>query len=473
MNKCILFLFGILLFSNKSVSQINQTENQFNIQETKKILTKEVNKILKETGIPSISFSLIKGESIVWSNAFGYTNVKKQIPATTTTIYNTGSNFKFVTATAIMQLAENGKLNIDDPINIYLKDLTQNVFTKDGKSITFRHLLSHHSGLKDVSLESIHVWKRKSPKALKTLLSRLESKHSPGEKFEYNNSCYGLLGFLIERISGVSYQEYIVKNILKPLKVQSESPVTPTPKMVEELALPYKLENNNSIPEYQFKLDFYPAGDIYLTPNEMAHFYIAQLNRGFYKNVSILNPTSIAEIQKKQFGSSYGLGIGVINDKSGKYLQHAGGTPGFSTFFVAEKNSKRGIYIAANASNSHKTLGIIANLALKLLNGDKNIKPLPTLAKKVYKEIELTEELLKKYSGKYQIAPSFFIEITKKGKQLFGQATGQGKFEMFAYEQNKFFLKVVDAKVYFHIRDGKVKGLTFFQNGKTNGIKIK
>ena len=84
----------------------------------------------------------------------------------------------------------------------------------------------------------------------------------------------------------------------------------------------------------------------------------------------------------------------------------------------------------------------------------------------------MSEELLKKYSGKYQIAPNFFIEITKDKKKLFGQATGQGKFQLFAYEKDKFFLKVVDAKVHFHLEDDKVKELTFFQGRKTKGIKV-
>lgn len=472
MNKYILFLFGILLLSNKSVSQSYQNKNKFNLGETKKILSTEINKILKETGIPSISLSLIKGDTIIWSDAFGYANVKRQIPAISSTIYNTGSNFKFVTATAIMQLAEEGKLNIDDPINKYLEELANDEFNSNGKSVTFRHLLSHHSGLKGPSFERVPIWERKPSRSLKKLISQMTSEDPPGKKFEYCNSCYGLLGFLIEKISGVSYQEYIVKNILKPLKIQSEGPVTPTSEMVEELALPYRIENNKSIPEYQSKLDFFPAGDIYLTPNEMAHFYIAQLNQGVYKNLSILSPASIAELQKAQFGSSYGLGIGIIHANNGNYLQHAGEVPGFSTFFVAEKNSKKGVYIAANAGGAYKTLGTIANLTLKLLNGDRNIKPLPSLAKKEYNEVELSEEVLEKYVGRYQVIPNFFIEITKVGKQLFGQATGQDKFQMFAYEKDKFFLKVVDAQVHFIINNGKVKELIFFQNGRTKGIKI-
>lgn len=464
-------MFGLFLIPNESVSQSNQTERRFDFKEIKKTLTAEISKVLKETGIPSISLALIKGDTIVWSEAFGYVNVKKQVPATKATIYNTGSNFKFVTATAIMQLAEAGKLDIDDPINGYLGEFAINDLSSDGTPVTFRHLLSHHSGLKG-PFEIIPVWERKLPRTLEKLTFEITSEEPPGKNFKYCNHCYGLAGLLIEKVSKMSYQDYIVKRILKPLKIESEGPVDPSPRMVEELALPYKLENNKSLPEYQSRFDLFPAGDIYLTPTEMAHFYIAQLNQGVYEGQSILHSTSIDEMQEAQFGSSYGLGIGVINNADEIYLQHAGEVPGFSTFFVSEKNSKRGVYIAANAGGTYKVLGAIANLALKLLNGDKQIKPLASLSKKEFKEIQLSAEALKKYIGKYQIAPEFFINITQEGEQLYGQATGQNKFELFAYGKDNFFLKAVDAQVHFNAENSNITGLTFFQNGKTEGIKI-
>jgi len=472
MKQYVFFLFGLLIVSNTSISQTNSPENRFNIIKTKKTLTAEINKVLKETGIPSISFSLFKGDSIVWSGTFGYANVKKQVPATNLTIYNTGSNFKFITATAIMQLAENGKLDIDDPINNYLEEFKINDFSNDGTPVTFRHLLSHHSGLKG-TFETIPLWERKLPKTLEELTSEIISKEPPGKKFNYCNHCYGLAGLLIEKISGVSFQKYIVAHILKPLQIETKGPLVPTPKMVEELALPYRLENNKSLPEYQSRFDIFPAGDLYLTPNEMANFYIAQLNQGLFKGLSILNATSIAEMQKAQFGSSYGLGIGVLHSKTENFLQHAGEVPGFSTFFVAEKKSKRGVYIAANAGNVHQILGQISNLALKLLNGDLGIKPLPSFAKSEFTEIKLTEQALKKYTGNYQITQELFIHITQIGDQLYGQATGQGKFKLFAFEKNKFSLKKVVAQVEFIIKKDRVIGLFFFQNGKTTAKKIK
>ena len=472
MNKIFsLLLINVFLVPNMSTSQVNQINSEFDLVNTKKVLTEEINKILKETGIPSVSLSLIKGNTTVWSEAFGYANVKKQIPASSSTIYSTGSNFKFVTATAIMQLAEAGKLNIDDPINNYLEELAINDLSSDGTPVTFRHLLSHHSGLKG-PIEIIPVWERKLPKTLEKIASEINSEEPPGKNFKYCNHCYALAGLAIEKISGMTYQDYLIKNILKPLNIESEGPVIPTPKMVEELALPYSLKDNQSIPEYQSRFDVYPAGDIYLTSPEMANFYIAQLNEGSFKNQSILSTKSITEMQEQQFGSTYGLGVGVIKSKNKKYLQHTGGVPGFSTFFKSETNSKIGVYIASNAGNAQNILASIGNLALKLLNGEDKIKKLASLAKKEFKELKINNDILNKYAGKYQLAPTFFITISHEDDHLYGQATGQQKFELFAYEENKFFLKIVDAQITFNMENNEVISLTLNQGGKTEGKKI-
>lgn len=375
MNKALFLLSGLLLITNTSISQVNQTKNNFDLEQSKKILKEEINKILRETGIPSVSLSLIKGKTIIWSEAFGYANVKKKIPATSSTIYSTGSNFKFVTATAIMQLAEAGKLDIDDPINNYLGESAIDDLSKNGTPVTFRHLLSHHSGLKG-PLEIIPVWERKLPKTLEKLASEISTEEPPGIHYQYCNHCYGLAGLIIEKVSGMPYQNYIVDNILIPLQIKSKGPIVPTPSMIEELALPYSLKGNQSIPEYQSRFDVYPAGDAYLTCSEMANFYIAQLNQGSFNGQSILNSQSVAKMQEPQFESTYGFGIGVIIKDSKKYLTHTGGVPGFSTFFKAETTSKTGVYIAANAGRMQLVLRAIGNLALELLNSDNKIDPL-------------------------------------------------------------------------------------------------
>ncbi|MEW7291430.1 serine hydrolase domain-containing protein [Aquimarina sp. 2304DJ70-9] len=376
MNKTLfLLLFGLLLITNKSISQVSEPKHKFDLEQSKKILKEQINKILMDTGIPSVSLSLIKGDTIIWSEAFGFANVKKKVPATSSTIYSTGSNFKFVTATAIMQLVEAGKLDIDDPINKYLGESPIKDLSNDGTPVTFRHLLSHHSGLTG-PIEIIPVWERKLPKTLEKFASEISTEEPPGINYQYCNHCYGLAGLIIEKVSGMSYQDYIVDNILIPLQIESKGPIVPTPSMIEELALPYSLEDNQPIPEYQSRFDVYPAGDAYLTSPEMANFYIAQLNQGSFDGQSILNSNSVTKMQEPQFGSNYGFGIGVVIKNNTKYLTHTGGVPGFSTCFKAETDSKTGIYIAANAGQMQIVLRAIGNLALELLNGDSEIDPL-------------------------------------------------------------------------------------------------
>jgi CubicO group peptidase (beta-lactamase class C family) len=463
-----LIIFTITIFVT---SPISHAEVGFDLQKTKKVITKEINKILEDTGIPSISLSLIRNDAIVWSNAFGYANVKKQDPASSSTIYSTGSTFKFITATAIMQLAEAGRLDIDDPVNKFLSESAIDDLSSEGKPVTFRHLLSHHSGLKGPT-EITPLWDRKLPKTLAELASEISAEEAPGIHYKYCNHCYALAGLLIEKISKQSFQDYIVEHILKPLNIKSEGPVVPTPNMVEELALPYTLVNNRSIPEAQFRYDVFPAGDIYLTSAEMASFLVAQLNQGIFQGQEILNPESVAAMQEAQFRSTYGLGTEVIIDGDDKFLRHIGSVPGFTSFYKLDLNSKSGIYIVSNSHRVWDILEAISNLSLKLLNGDDNIEPLVSFARKVFEEIKLSENVLKEYLGVYQFSPTFFVSITQEGTHLYAQATGQKKFELFPYDKDKFFLKVDYAQVKFNIRNEKVIGLTLIQNGESAAVKI-
>src|SRR6476620_713125 len=133
---------------------------KFDLQKTKTVLSGLIEKTLAENGIPSMSIALVRGDSIVWKAAFGYANRRTRTPATTETLYSTGSSFKSVTATAVMQLAEQGKLKLDDPINRYLGE--SQVQDTIGKPVTFTHILSHWSGLRN-GAETKPIWSRTLP----------------------------------------------------------------------------------------------------------------------------------------------------------------------------------------------------------------------------------------------------------------------------------------------------------------------
>lgn len=341
----------------------------FDLENAKRVLTRDIEETLKDTGIPSISIVLIQGDRIVWAEAFGYSNVKLKIPAKSSTIYGTGSCLKPITAMAVMQLVDDGKIGLDDPINKYLGDDAVDDLSEKKKPVTVRHLLSHYSGL-TVKFEALPLWKGRRPKSLRQLASELKAEQDPGKTYQYSNSGYAVAGLLVEKVSGMSYEHHLVEKILKPLGVKLDGPIYPTPVMIEEMALPYRIEGRKSVPEARYRFDVYPAGDAYLSAPAMAKILLTQNNNGTHNGVSILSETSVKEMQKPQFGGEDGMDFGIRMFDGEKLLMHGGGVRGFSSKFILGVNSKVGVYVVSNA-RADLANRILAQRAIDLLLGKK------------------------------------------------------------------------------------------------------
>src|SRR5687767_10712295 len=117
MTSCLSRPVGLALACALVAVPARAQTGQFDLEKTKSVLTETIERVIKERGVPSISIALVKGDSIVWKAAFGYANVRMRTPATPETIYSTGSTFKSATATALMQLHEQGKFKLDEPVN--------------------------------------------------------------------------------------------------------------------------------------------------------------------------------------------------------------------------------------------------------------------------------------------------------------------------------------------------------------------
>src|SRR5262249_20598782 len=146
--------------------------------------------------LPSVSLALVKDDRVLWARAFGYQNVARQVPADAETVYVAGSIFKVVLATALMQFVDEEKLDLDAPVNGYLKDFqVPNPFEKE-TPLTTRHLLSHHGGVPNAA-RTVDLWKRELPTPLEDLVrQKVKVTTRPGEKFEYSNLGFALNGYL-------------------------------------------------------------------------------------------------------------------------------------------------------------------------------------------------------------------------------------------------------------------------------------
>src|SRR5688500_10225289 len=161
----------------------NSQSKKSQLDRTKKVLQAEIQKLLSETGIPSISLAVVEGDKIVWTESFGEANVRSRSRANSETLYNTGSTFKTVTAIALMQQLERKKISLDSSITLYLGDVKIKDLSND-KPVSFRQLLSHTSGLMGPSGMK-PLWKRGSLLTLTDIASQIKVKREPGKEFEY------------------------------------------------------------------------------------------------------------------------------------------------------------------------------------------------------------------------------------------------------------------------------------------------
>ena len=351
---------------------------RFDLEKTKTVLTGLIQQTLADRGIPSMSIALVRGDSIVWKAAFGYSNMRTRTPATTETLYSTGSSGKSVTAAAIMQLVEQGKIKLDDPINRYLGDSRVQDQLQVEKPVTFRHILSHWSGLR-AGAETQPIWSRKLPKSLEAMTSALYSVRAPETKWEYNNFAYGAAGLLVQKISDVRVREVPGRthsqaarhdhgSIRSIRRRRWSSGWRFRTMRVVRWASPGRWPRCTST-------SIRPATCI-MTAEDMARFLGAQLNGGIFQGKRILSEESVLAMHKPYFGGTYGFGFWMIRDSvSGDTLVHHGGAiAGQRAFMIGDIDAKVGVYYMTNSDylpDSPPMRSEIVDAALKLLRGEE------------------------------------------------------------------------------------------------------
>ena len=333
-----------------------------------------------DAGVPSISLSLLVGDEVVWSGAYGYANVGLKAPATTESLYNTASTLKPVTATAVLTLVEQGRLGLDDPVNRYLGE--HPVMDDPPNSVTVRSLLDHTSGLSDElgqTMTSVLDRRRPQPVGLQEIPATMKTRWPVGERWRYNNSAYAVAGLLIEKLSGMSYEEFIVTRVLAPLGVAAAHPVNPDAAMAEMMAFPYLEDPDGSFrPAAGSQTDLYPAGDAWVRPQDMIRFLGAHLNEGVFEGERILSGELVEEAHRANM-EDYGLGWWTrVDEKGHRLILHGGMGYGYSVTMIGDKDARVGVYAMANASTQANYR--VADAAVKLLRGEEYAGPAERVA---------------------------------------------------------------------------------------------
>ncbi len=257
------------------------------------LLDPEIERSLKAGRIPSMAVVCVSGDRIVWTRSAGLANVRVKTPAACDTVYLIASTFKTMSATALLQLMEQGKFKLDDRVNDYLADLKIEGENKRFP-VTFRHLLTHTSGL-PTDFGRHAVWEDLTPPSLTDYLrGRLRLWRRPGTRVLYSNIAFTLVAHLVEKFSGLPFKEYMRRNVFAPLEMR-DTAFEPRADMAERLAIPYMpVRRRGGVfrPVDWVKADAWPAGVVYGTAIDQAHWLMTAVNGGVYKGRRILSPST-------------------------------------------------------------------------------------------------------------------------------------------------------------------------------------
>lgn len=340
-----------------------------------------VKQMLLEGNIPSCSIALVAGEEIVWTNAYGYTNIWARTLAVPRSVYLVGSTFKAMSMYALLQQMDQGKFKLDDPVSKYMGDFK--IEGEDpGNPVTFRQMLTHTSGLPG-GFGPHMVWGDSVPLTLDEYLNeRIKVERPPLEKVEYSNRAYTLIAWLVEKFSGMDYKKYMRENILDMIEMY-DTDFYPRSDMEERLAIPYAVDSKSkkNIPATRLKADVWPAGIVYGTILNQANWLITNLNGGVYKGHRFISEETFNEVMTKQYDQFSGpISAGWLNDTTGygltwwiserngdKLFAHSGSVPGYTAFLTGNLDKKTGFAIMTNGNRAHAHLFKLAQKALDVL----------------------------------------------------------------------------------------------------------
>jgi len=336
-----------------------------------------LNRLVDSGNPPGLSLVIVKDGNVVYSNAFGYADGPGGIKAETVTVYHWWSMTKIPTAIAIMQLREQGKLDLDGAVTEYLPWFEVYYPSETGPAITVRHLLQHTSGLPD-TIPAMIGWvhyddnTRNQTEIVKKYLPDFNQlKFEPGKKAVYSNFNYMVLGAVIEAVSGQPYETYISANILGPLGMSQTSFVY-SPTMGEHEAfgtlpvvhfytplLPTLLDTSALVRERRGKLlwlnrvyiDATPSTGLIGSSMDVARFMMAYLDRGALDGNLLLQPESVSLLTDTPPVDGHGLGWVIGESRAARYLEHAGGGPGFATIMRLYPEQGTGFAILSNGTD--------------------------------------------------------------------------------------------------------------------------
>jgi CubicO group peptidase (beta-lactamase class C family) len=337
--------------------------------------------------VPGAAIAIVKDGETCFIKGYGYSDVenKKSIDPQKT-IFGIASVSKLITATAVMQQYEKGKIDLNKDINEYLSSFK--IEESFDKPITMKSLLTHTSGFNQSSI-GIGVRNSSEIKNLSNYLSNAIPKrvNEPNRFFSYSNQGVSLAGYIVEIVAGEKFGSYVNEKIFKPLKMNSSTFDQPIPENMEKdkaIGYGYWTQKKNLFRTEPLYYQVMPAGACYTTVSDMAKFISANLNNGSYEKSQLLKETTMEEMHKQQFthnpkmpGQAYGFWESFENNKRG--LFHTGTSDGYASLLYIMPEYNMGFILCYNLATDKLRSDFLRSFLDKFFPVEKTIKVNPVI----------------------------------------------------------------------------------------------
>jgi len=419
---------------------------------------------MAELKIPGVSIAVVHNGAVVWAEGYGVRGPDGK-PVTKDTLFQAGSMSKPVAAMAALRLVQTGKLSLDTDINQALTSwhIPRSTIAPDAK-VTLRELLTHTAG---ISVVGFRGYAAGAPVPTLTQVldgskpantAPIKIEKVPGTEWGYSGGGFTVIQQAMVDVAHEPFPKLMASTVLGPIGMTHSTYQQPlSASMTADAAEPYSADGA-VIPGGAHTYPEMAAAGLWTTPSDLAKYIIEVQQSLAGKTNHVLN-TGMTVAMLAPGKNRWGLGVETGGSEEKPYFTHGGVNEGFQSLFVAYEKGGDGAIVMTNAVGGMK-------IAQEVMRSIATEYGWPDFQPAVHTLAKVDRGVLEKYVGTYQATPTFSVAYTLEGDQLFVQASGQKKFPIFPESESKFFMKVVDAEIEFHINDqGKVDYLVLHQGG--------
>jgi D-alanyl-D-alanine carboxypeptidase len=307
-------------------------------------------------GLPGVAVGVVSDQQLVWAKGFGFANLQERRPMTPATLFRMASHSKLFTATAIMQLREQGKVRLDDPVSKHLPWFRFKPAGDDDGEVTIEQLLTHASGLPREAGDHWSTNQFPTEDEVRRLMADRQAAFPAATRWKYSNLAFTIAGMVVEAVSGEKWADYVQRHIFTPLGMSASS----VDKNDPALTVPYGRrmpDGSRAVLPFIDARGMASATGISSNVEDMAKFVSAQFRRGKMGGSQILSSGSLREMHRVRSveetwtsGTAIGFGVSRIKDKT--YVGHGGGYLGNTTNTLIQLDDKVGVIVLTNTNDS-------------------------------------------------------------------------------------------------------------------------